>query len=144
MKSTLRFDIREGCKNDKLEFVFAKTISAFLNAEGGTLIIGVDDDGNVLGLERDMLTLPKQDIDGFELHARQLVKKYLGDTFEKYVKFRFPKVDDKHICLVQIAKSSKPVFIMKDGNEHFFVRIGNSSLPKSRQEQSEYEKLHWG
>ena len=143
IKSTLRFDLKEGIVNKKLEYVIAKTISAFLNTEGGTLIIGVDDDNNTLGLEKDIQTLTKQNIDGFELHLRQIIKKYLGDYFEKYIKVTFPKVDDKEICLIQIAKSGKPVFITFEENESFFVRNGNSSIPKNRQEQSEYEKIHW-
>jgi len=143
IKSTLRFDIKENIVNKKLEYVVAKTISAFLNTEGGTLIIGVDDDNNTLGLEKDIQTLTKQNIDGFELHLRQVIKKYLGDYFEKYIKVTFPKVDDKEICLIQISKSGKPVFITSEGSESFFVRNGNSSIPKNRQEQSEYEKLHW-
>lgn len=143
IKSTLRFDSKEGIVNKKLEYVIAKTISAFLNTEGGILIIGVDDDGNTLGLEKDIQTLTKQNIDGFELHLRQVIKKYLSDYFEKYIKVTFPKVDEKEICLIQISKSGKPVFITFEGNESFFVRNGNSSIPKNRQEQSEYEKIHW-
>jgi len=144
IKSTLRFDLRENNVNKKLEYVIAKTISAFLNTEGGTLIIGVDDDGNILGLEKDFKTLSKQDKDGFELHLRQIIKKYLGENFEKYIKITFPKVDEKEICVIKILKSGKPVFVQYEGNEQFFVRNGNSSVPKTRQEQSEYEKLHWG
>ncbi len=122
IKSTLRFDLREGIVNKKLEYVVAKTISAFLNTDGGTLIIGVDDDNNTLGLEKDIQTLTKQNIDGFELHLRQIIKKYLGDYFEKYIKVTFPKVDDKEICLIQISKSGKPVFVTYEGSESFFVR----------------------
>lgn len=143
IKSTLRFDIKEGIVNRKLEYVVAKTISAFLNTEGGTLIIGVDDQGNTLGLEKDIQTLTKQNTDGFELYLRQVIKKYLGDFFEKYIKVTFPKVDDQYICLIQVSKSGKPVFVTFEGNEDFFVRNGNSSIPKNRQEQSEYEKIHW-
>ncbi len=143
LKSTLRFDLRENNINKKLEYVVAKTISAFLNTDGGTLIIGVNNDGNILGLEKDFKTLAKQDIDGLELHFRQIIKKYLGENFEKYIKITFPKVDEKEICVVKILKSGKPVFIKHEGNEQFFVRNGNASIPKSRQEQSEYEKLHW-
>lgn len=143
IKSTLRFDLKENNVNKKLEYVIAKTISAFLNTEGGTLIIGVDDNGNTIGLEKDIQTLSKQNIDGFELHLRQIIKKYLGDYFEKYIKVTFPKVDEKEISVIQILKSGKPVFVNSEGTENFFVRNGNASIPKSRQEQSEYEKLHW-
>ena len=144
IKSTLRFDLKEGNINKKIEYVVAKTISAFLNTEGGVLLIGVDDDGNVLGLEKDLGTLNKQNTDGFELHLRQIVKKYLGDYFEKYIKVTFPKVEDKEVCQINITKSGKPVFVTFEGDEHFFVRNGNASIPKNRQEQSEYEKVHWG
>jgi len=143
IKSTLRFDLREGIVNKKLEYVVAKTISAFLNSEGGTLVIGVDDDGNILGLGKDIQTLSKQNSDGFELHLRQIIKKYLGKNFEKYLKMTFPEIEGKKICVTKISKSGKPVFINFEGNERFFVRNGNATIPKSRQEQSEYEKLHW-
>ncbi len=143
LKSTLRYDLRENKVNKKLEFVIAKTISAFFNSDGGILIIGVDDDGNVLGLEKDFETLPKKDIDGFELHLRNIVTKHLGASFEKYLKVSFPTIDEKTICKIQILKSGKPVFTTFEGKENFYVRIGNSSVPKNRTEQSEYERLHW-
>jgi len=143
MKSSLRFDLRQNIVNKNLEFVIAKTISAFLNSDGGTLIIGVDDDGNTLGLDKDIETLSKKDIDGFELHLRNIIKKYLGSNFEKYLKVTFPTIDEKTICKVKILKSGKPVFAAFEGKDGFYVRNGNSSIPKNREEQSEYEKLHW-
>ena len=143
MKSTLRYDLRQNIVNKNLEFVIAKTVSAFLNSDGGILIIGVDDDGNALGLEKDIETLSKKDIDGFELHLRNIIKKYLGSNFEKYLKVTFPTIDDKTICKVKILKSGKPVFANFEGKDGFYVRNGNSSIPKNREEQSEYEKLHW-
>lgn len=143
LKSTLRFDLRQNQINKKLEFVIAKTISAFLNSEGGILIIGVDDEGNVLGLENDIKSLTKNNIDGFELHLRNIISKHLSSSLEKYLKITFPEVDNKTICKVVIMKSGKPVFVTYEGQESFYVRIGNSSVPKNRAEQSEYERLHW-
>ena len=143
-KSTLRYDLRENKINKKLEFVIAKTISAFLNTEGGILIIGVDDSGNALGLDNDLGTLSKGDIDAFELHLRNIISKHLGSSFEKYLKVNFPSIDEKTVCKIQVLKSGKPVFATYEGAENFYVRIGNSSIPKNRAEQSEYERLHWG
>ncbi|MBN2836699.1 MAG: DUF262 domain-containing protein [Candidatus Delongbacteria bacterium] len=142
-KTTLRYDMREGQINKKLEFVVAKTISAFLNTNGGTLIMGVDDDGNTVGLDKDLNTLGKKNIDGFELHLRQVIQKYLGSNFEKYLKVEFPIVDGKNICIVKISKCGKPVFVANEGKDFFFIRNGNSSIPLNRQEQSEFEKLNW-
>jgi hypothetical protein len=143
IKSTLRFDLRQNIVNKNLEYVIAKTVSAFLNSEGGTLIIGVDDDGNALGLEKDIETFSKKDVDGFELHLRNIIKKHLGSNFEKHLKITFPIIDEKIICKVKILKSGKPVFANFEGKDSFYVRNGNSSIPKNREEQSEYEKLHW-
>ena len=143
MKSTLRFDLRQNIVNKNLEYVIAKTVSAFLNSEGGTLIIGVDDDGNALGLEKDIETFSKKDVDGFELHLRNIIKKHLGSNFEKHLKITFPIIDEKTICKVKILKSGKPVFANFEGKDSFYVRNGNSSITKNREEQSEYEKLHW-
>lgn len=143
MKSTLRYDLRQNIVNKNLEYVIAKTVSAFLNSEGGILIIGVDDNGNALGLEKDIETFSKKDVDGFELHLRNIIKKHLGSNFEKHLKISFPTIDEKTICKVKILKSGKPVFANFEGKDSFYVRNGNSSIPKNREEQSEYEKLHW-
>ena len=143
MKSTLRYDLRQNIVNKNLEYVIAKTVSAFLNSEGGILIIGVDDNGNALGLEKDIDTFSKKDVDGFELHLRNIIKKHLGSNFEKHLKITFPIIDEKTICKVKILKSGKPVFANFEGKDSFYVRNGNSSIPKNREEQSEYEKLHW-
>lgn len=142
-KSTLRFDLHKGEVNKKLEYVIAKTISAFMNTEGGCLVIGVDDNQNILGLETDIKTLPKQNIDGFELHLIEIVKKYIGAELSSHIKISFPEIDGEKICMVKVSKSSKPVFIEFEGREDFFVRVGCSSQPLSREKQSHYEKIRW-
>ena len=53
-----------------MEKVISKTIAAFVNSEGDTLFIGVDDDGNVVGLENDYQLLKKKNIYGFEHEFR--------------------------------------------------------------------------
>ena len=144
MKSTLRYDLHTLEVNKKLEFVVMKTISAFLNSEWWTLIIWVDDGGVSLWLDMDLSTLKKGDLDWFELHLSQLIKKYLWWSFEKYVKVFFENLDWKKICVVKVSRSGKPIFLKKEWDEYFYVRNGNESIPKSRAEQTEYVKLHWG
>jgi predicted HTH transcriptional regulator len=57
LKSSFRYDIKNKKPNPKMEKIIAKTISAFMNSEGGRLFIGVDDEGNVVGLQDDYETL---------------------------------------------------------------------------------------
>lgn len=143
-KSTLRYDLRTKEVNKKLEYVIAKTIAAFMNSEGGNLFIGVDDNQNMLGLVDDMSTLSKANIDGFELHLVEVIKKYIGAGLISHVKISFPTVEDTQICRIKVSKSGKPVFTQYEGREDFFVRSGCSSQPLGREEQSAYEKSHWG
>lgn len=139
-KSTLRFDLHKGEKNDKLEYVIIKTIAAFMNTDGGKLVIGVDDNGNVLGLDADIGTLKKSNLDGFQLHLLELYKNYIGAELGSHIKLEFPEVENKKICVVSVSKSSKPIFTKFDGREDYYVRVGCASHPLSREEQSIHEK----
>jgi predicted HTH transcriptional regulator len=122
-----------------------KTIVGFLNTSGGTLIIGVSDDGVVKGLESDYKTLPKKNRDGLENHISMLIKTMIGLNFSKYINIKFEMVDSKDICMITVLESHKPAYL-KDGDkkEEFFVRVGNSTQPFSMSEASEYIKTKWG
>ncbi len=142
-KSTLRYDLKTKAVNKKLEFVIAKTIAAFLNSEGGDLLIGIDDDSNALGLADDLQTLGKNNIDGFELKLIEIIKNIIGLELGSHIKISFPLYDGQQICRVHVSKSGTPVFTKYEGKDEFFVRTGCSSQPLSRGEQSVYEKEHW-
>lgn len=142
-KSTLRYDLRQKTVNKILEYVVAKTISAFMNSDGGSLLIGIDDNQNSLGLNDDISTLKKKSIDGFELQLIEVVKKYIGKEFSSHLKISFPEYDKQTICYISVSKSSSPIFVRFEGKEEFYVRSGCSSQPLSREEQSGYEKEHW-
>ena len=77
-KSSMRWDIKEGRLNKELTNAIAKTIAGFMNSEGGTLLIGVDDHGNVLGLEKDFATFGGQDIRQKRISLKErLIKQFL-------------------------------------------------------------------
>jgi len=132
-KSTLRWDMEEGRVNKKLEEVILKTISAFSNSEGGTLIIGVDDEGEILGLDHDYNTLDEGDKDEFELHLRNLINSAFSIEYAtNNLKISFPEIRKKEICRIKVTKGLKPLYLTisdKNGQklEKFYVRSGNSS-----------------
>jgi hypothetical protein len=137
-KTTLRYDIMKAEVNKKLEDVIIKAIAAFSNKDGGTLIMGVNDDMDVIGLENDYTSL-RGTKDEFELHLRHLTDKNYGIEFStNNLSINFPSIEDKEICVVEIGKWNKPLFLNvtdKNGvrSEKFYVRNGNSSpeLPPS-------------
>jgi len=146
-KSSLRYDYRLEKENKILEEVILKSIAAFANAKGGTLFIGVDDDLNILGLEKDFNTLKKNDADYFELHIRKLINNQYGISFaNNSLMIYFPKFSDKEICVIQVNTALNPLYLKtknKQGQqiEKFYVRSGNASQQiSSLEEINEYIK----
>ncbi|MGO9540555.1 MAG: DUF262 domain-containing protein [Terriglobales bacterium] len=143
-KSSLRWDFKEQVTNKKLEEVIVKTVAAFANSQGGTLLIGVSDSGEILGLEGDYLSLGGANRDKFELHLRNLLTSGLGTAFvSSKLKVVFPAIGDVEICRIDIQPSTKPlVLTVKDKNgiqqEKFYVRSGNSSQELSLTEMPSY------
>lgn len=143
-KQTLRYDLRRQCVSKDVERAVVKTIAGFMNADGGTLIIGVDDESKVTGLKNDYETLAKKNRDGFENHLINLVKTMLGIKFANYIHIRFDYFNDNEACLVFVDPSHKPAYIQNsEGKEEFFVRMGNSTQPFSMSETEEYIKTRW-
>ena len=145
-KETLRYDGRKGEVSKELERMVLKTIAAFMNADGGTLLIGVNDDGVAVGLENDYKNLAKKNKDGFENHLSMLIKTMIGLPFTKYVGVKFEAVGGKEVCVVTVRESHKPAYLHGnngDKREDFFVRVGNSTQPFSMSEAEEYIRTHW-
>ena len=149
-KSTLRWDVKEGTINKKLEEVIMKTVAAFANSQGGTLLIGVGDDGEVLGLEPDYHSLGGVDRDKFELHLRNLLNQQFGTGFvTSKVVVKFHEVEEKEVCEIETAAAKEPVILtVKDKNgqptEKFYARSGNSSQEIPLREMNAYikERFH--
>jgi len=138
-KQTLLWDVQLGRPNKKLEEVVVKTIAAFANREGGTLLIGVRDDGTAIGLNEDYACVGGNK-DRMELHLTDVLNKHFSQGFRAArVKVSFPMLAGESICRIDIQRSRTPVYVTvgdRNGNmaERFFVRSGNSSqeLPPSQ------------
>jgi len=131
-KSSFRFDYKLKIVNKDLESVIAKSIAAFSNASGGTLLIGVNDDGEVLGIEKDINTLKRKDLDFFENTLRSFLNKTFSVSFvTQNLTVKFPVVNQKVICRIDVISGNDPVFveINKKGtkSERFYLRSGNTS-----------------
>jgi hypothetical protein len=122
-KSTLRWDLRQAKKSPDIEHASLKTICAFLNSEGGELLIGVRDDGSIEGIETDQF----DNDDRFLLHLWMLIKTTMGHEVIEWVKTSLQKFGDKTVCRVNCKKATKPVFLNHKNSESFYVRVGPAS-----------------
>jgi hypothetical protein len=139
-KSTLRWNLREDRKDDAvITHAALKTIAAFLNTEGGDLLLGVADDGSVLGIELDRL----ESNDKYLRHVAQAVRNGLGDRAGTCIDPRIQAVQGKSVCLVSCQRSPEPVFLKWKGTEKnpaggFYVRSGPGSIALSPEDAREF------
>lgn len=140
-KSSFRFDYKKSQVNKTLEDVVIKTMAGFMNAQGGILILGVDDRGKPLGLNYDYYSLVKQNRDGFEQKLMQVISDKLGTDLCPFIHINFHEISENEICSVYIEKAHRPVFIQEAGNTIFYVRTGNSTKPLNTMETVEYLKI---
>jgi len=143
-KSSLRYDYNTKELNKGLQYIVAKEISGFLNTEGGKLIIGVDDNGKLLGLDNDYNTLRKKNKDGFNLALVQVISNHIGEEFNDYWQAKLIKIYNKEICILEVKKSPKPVIThKKDKEDNFYIRSGHATIPLNRRKMLEYISNHF-
>lgn len=145
-KSTLRVDLKTGKPEKYIEHSVIKTLAAFLNSEGGTLLIGAEDNKNVIGLDPDFISFSKPDkLDEFQKHFDNLISKTIGNRFHHYLKIDFVPVDGKMVCSITIKeKSQEPVYITNAaGQETFYIRRQASTIDLKPSETVKYIQEHW-
>jgi len=137
-KSSLRHDYRQVKTDKNLEHVILKSIAGFLNGKGGTLIIGVDDYGEVLGLANDYWSLKTKTKDGFEQRLMLIISNAFGKDICSKIRVSFHEIKDKEICSLMIERSKRPVYFKENNQTTFFLRTGNVTNPLSTSETVEY------
>ncbi len=129
-KSTLRWNLKADRADKNIELACLKTIVAFMNTEGGTLLVGVTDEGTIAGIEAD--NFPNED--KFLLHFNNLVKEHIGLEFSDFISFGIKHIDGKAILVVDCTRASDPVFLRHGADEELYIRVGPGSrkLPASK------------
>jgi predicted HTH transcriptional regulator len=145
-KSTLRWSIKENKQDSRgVTFASLKTVAAFLNTEGGDLILGVSDDGSVIGIELDQL----ENNDKYMLHLAQVIRNGLGDRAGTLIDPKMQTVAGKTVCVVGCQRSPEPVFLKWKGLEtvpegDFFVRSGPGTIKLSPEDTKSYIRTRFG
>lgn len=149
---------RRGEKSRLVESATIKTVAAFLNCEfGETLVIGVADDGGIVGLVQDYATLHREghdDSDVFVLHLNQLVENAVGLAAAANVTTTIHHVDGHDVCRVHVEPSGHPVeaevtVADKQGQfgkkQVFYVRLNNGTRAiEDEKERERYIAQRWG
>ncbi|MBP9037827.1 MAG: DUF262 domain-containing protein [Candidatus Cloacimonas sp.] len=142
-KSTLQWDMVHNVQNKALRKSTLKTIAAFLNSEGGTLLIGIEDNGNVCGLEND-LSLVNNSTDKFLTLLNTLIKETMGGGISGLIKIHIETTGNKQVCVIDVERSMYPVYLNIDGKKEFYIRMGNTSISLDPEEAVNYISQKWG
>ena len=144
-KSSMRYDFETGGVNKALEQAIVKSVAGLMNARGGVLLIGVADNGEVVGIDRDLQVLPKrQDVDGYENHLTTLLENGLGAASTTTVAIGFEQFDARTVCRVAVRPASSPVWTkLKGQDDALYVRLGNSTRPFGPRDAHEYISRHF-
>lgn len=138
-KETLYYDIRLGTIHGDRVIDVAKAICAMLNREGGTILIGVNDDAEIVGIERDLASFGKEGKLGTpDQFQRKLAEPFgvkLRPDPTDLIRVRFIPIDGKLVCRVDVTSDKATMFTL---NEKVYVRRDGSSV-----EMSPADTAHW-
>ena len=149
-KSTLRWDVKQQRKSHDIGDTAIKTIAGFANSFwGGTLLIGVADDGSIHGLADDYATFSKRgqrgDRDLWGQHLQNLIRSRMGDAAFSLVTWVFETVMGHDVARIDIEPSDYPVYERKGNSELFWYRIPASTISvEDEQERSRIIAKRWG
>lgn len=144
-KQTGRVNLHTQQRDPVIEQMVVKSVAGFMNAEGGTLLIGVADDGEVFGIETDMKTLgKKQNQDGFALWLNGLLDNVVGPTAASTVHISFEEHPGGTVCRVDVAPGKGPSFVRgSKGEADLYVRLNNATRLLNTAEALEYVATRW-
>lgn len=142
-KSSMIWDYEKEQKNKLMAMIVAKVISSFMNSNGGILVVGVDNDKNIIGLDKDLAQLESGSLDEFELYFTNAINKYLGKINRPYVSIKFESLNGEKVAIVYARKSPRPVYVKYKDSTEFYIRSGNSSQPLDIKDATQYITDHW-
>ena len=112
-----------------------------MNSEGGTLLIGVNDDAEIIGIENDINTLNKKNQDGYELYLNNVIFSYIGSEYTPYINISFDNFEYVHVCKIETESSSHPIFVKNKDRKEFYIRQGNSTRLLDSEETHKYIEI---
>ena len=125
-KSTLRRNLRTKQNDNRVQDAVLKTIGAFCNTEGGILLIGVEDNGNILGIEADGFA----NVDKFSLHLGNLIKERLKPFPLENVRYRISTYSGRSVCIVECDPTDREIWFYpknKSVAPELYIRVGPST-----------------
>ncbi len=138
-KQTLSMDVKNDKREKYIEKAVLKTLVAFLNTDGGILLMGISDDKNIIGIQGEIQKYYKND-DKFLLHLKNLIKSSIGENFYPFIDYRFVDIESCKILLIECQPSDKPCYFE---SKDFYVRINPATDKLEGPKMVDYIQSHF-
>ena len=128
-KPTLLYNFKSGKAGIGIKYIIAKTICSFLNSNGGILLIGLNDNGIIQGLDNDyQLSNGKDQKDFFRLEFDQMLSHFLSFSVKSNITTEFYNSDGKDLFVIRVTPNKRrPIFLKGREKKEFYVRGEASS-----------------
>ena len=138
-KESLSLDLKTGKKAKYIQEASLKTVAAFLNTDGGTLLVGIADDGNISGVNEELNKFHQDKNDKFLLHWKNLLKEHIGEHYYPFLDYRTVEINERKILFVVCKKSPYPCYL----NNEFYVRTNPATDKLEGHKLVEYVRNHF-
>jgi len=119
-----------------------RAVAGLANARGGTVLIGVRDNGSVSGIKAEV-DADKKGRDGFQMYLVNKLKDDLGAAAASGVEILFQEIDGVELCAICVSPSPVPVYVKFGSEQKFFVRLGNQCNELDAKQARDYCTKRW-
>ena len=133
-KSTLRWNLKTDRSEKVIDKAWLKSVAGFLNSDGGVLLVGVTDNGEIMGIEADNF----DNEDKYLLHVNNRIQQHIGLEHAGFIGYQLVPVENQKVLLVECQPSPSPVFLKISKEEEFYIRVGPGSRRLSTSEVVAY------
>lgn len=138
--ATVEFKERAIQDDGKVIDYVAKEVASFLNTDGGVLLLGVADDGNIVGLEADIARMKKSNPDAYQKALTDNLMAQLGKSHMASIKISMPEVDGRMLAVIEVTRGITSAYCGGKGSSVFWARVGNQCQALSGKEIEEYQR----
>ncbi|TWU08377.1 N-6 DNA methylase [Stieleria varia] len=140
-KETFSLDLKKETKEKYIEEASLKTVVAFLNSDGGILLVGVSDDEKIVGIDAELKKFHKDVLDKFLLHFKNTMRQRVGEEFYPFINYQIAEAEERRVLVVECKQAERPCFL---DEKVFYVRTNPATDKLEGTKQYEYIKHRFG
>jgi hypothetical protein len=130
---------KKGCRSKDVENSTLKNLVGLMNSEkGGSVLLGVSDEQEVLGINQELKKLCKNNKDNYLKHLHNGIRDRIGEQFFQHLEIEFHSFDGKLVVEIRCRPSNGECYLIADSKERFYLRTGPATDELSGRKLTSY------